>query len=314
MHPPPPPSLGRVVAVMDGDGVALAVGVVVAVGVAVRVTVGVAVGDGDGVVVGVGVGVTVTGSGPDEFASKAPMEQFVAPSPGRAKPRWSRLLTGAVPVVVEQTLSSPALIAGLAPVHPALGAPVPVQRAMVCVGPPLFAKPAGSSWGSVLQNEVLLVLVQPVPEKPHVAPSSMLCPPSVIVPLQLPPEVLLAMIVLMKVAGPQMPPPASLALLPEKVLLVTVTVPSWIRMAPPLPPQGTPAQEPRWALLPEKVLLVTVSVPLRMLRMPPPSNAVLPEKVLLVTVPVPPSLLIPPPPFALLPVKVLLMTVSVPSL
>jgi hypothetical protein len=44
-------------------------------------------------------------------------------------------------------------------------------------------------------------------------------------------------------------------------------------------------------LLPERVLLVTVSVP-PSLRMPPPSKAVLPESVLLVTVSVllPPKL------------------------
>jgi hypothetical protein len=58
------------------------------------------------------------------------------------------LSTGAVPVVVEQTLSLPALIAGL-----------PAWSAMVWVGPPLFAKPAGSSCGAVLQNEVPVAAV-----------------------------------------------------------------------------------------------------------------------------------------------------------
>src|SRR5450756_2001297 len=129
-------------------------------------------------------------SSTSEFASKAPIEQFVAPVPGRTKPRWSRLSTGAVPVVVEQTLSSPALIPGLAPVHPALGAPVPVQRATVCVGPPLFWSPVGSRTGFVLQEEPPVVVVQPVP-KPHVVPSSMLWPPSVMpLPTQLLPALL----------------------------------------------------------------------------------------------------------------------------
>ena len=60
-----------------------------------------------------------------------------------------------------------------------------------------------------------------------------------------------------------MPPPSAPtgkrppALLPEKVLLVTVSVPTLAMPPPPMP-----------ALLPEKVLLVTVSVP--PLEMPPP--------------------------------------------
>jgi hypothetical protein len=134
------------------------------------------------------------------------MEQFVAPVPGRTKPRWSRLLTGAA----EQTVSSPLLIAGLNHCF----------SAMVCVGPPLFWGPVGSRKGFLLQNEVPVVQKQPVPVKPHVVPSSMLWPPSM-TPAQLPPEVLLATIVLVTVTGPPMAPP----LLPEKVLLVTVSVP-----------------------------------------------------------------------------------------
>ena len=62
-----------------------------------------------------------------------------------------------------QAVSSPALIAGL-----------PDSSAMVCVGPPLFASPAGSRSGFVLQNEVPLALAQPAPVKPHVAASSIL--------------------------------------------------------------------------------------------------------------------------------------------
>ena len=197
-------------------GVAVKVGVGVRVGVAVGVTVGVKVKVGVGVLVNVGVGVRVgvavgvdvgvkvkVGVAATPFASKAPMQQLTAPVPGRTKPRWSRLSTGAVPVVVEHTLSSPALIPGLAPVHPARGAPVPVQRATVCVGPPLFWSPAGSRTGFVLQNEVPVVVAQLAPAKPHVQPSSILWPPSVTPPAQLPPEVLLATIVLATVTVPE---------------------------------------------------------------------------------------------------------------
>src|SRR6266702_3733642 len=109
---------------------------------------------------------------------------------------------------------------------------------------------------------------------------------------QLPPEALLARMLLttITVTGScnprelslQMAPPPG-ALLPEKVLLVTLSVPARLfMMAPPLKP----------ALLPEKVLLVTLSVP--PLAMAPPSPkpgaVLLPEKVLLVTVAMPPSL------------------------
>jgi hypothetical protein len=65
--------------------------------------------------------------------------------------------------------------------------------------------------------------------KPQVVPSSMLWPPSVTLPKQLPPEVLFTTIVLVTVSVPPLlamaPPPRPPALLPEKVLLVTATVP-----------------------------------------------------------------------------------------
>jgi hypothetical protein len=85
---------------------------------------------------------------------------------------------------------------------PALTAGLPARSAMVSVGPPLFAKPAGSSWGLVLQNELPLVVAQLAPMKSHVVPSSMLWPPSVRPPAQLPPEVLLATMVLLIVPAP----------------------------------------------------------------------------------------------------------------
>jgi hypothetical protein len=103
--------------------------------------------------------VVVVAGGPRESNSYAPMEQLVASDPGRANPRWSRPFTGGA----AQTVTSPALIAGL-----------PASSAMVCVGPPLLVSPAGSSNGSLLQNDVPLVVLQPAPAKPHVAPSSML--------------------------------------------------------------------------------------------------------------------------------------------
>src|SRR5205814_9435512 len=128
---------------------------------------------------------------------------------------------------------------------------------MVCVGPPLLARPAGSSSGFVLQNEVPVVLAQLAPVKPQVVPSSMLCPPSVkiaVIPAgtpQFPPEVLLASMLFVTVRVPSllMAPPR-VALLPEKVLLVTVREPG-LGMAPPR----------KLVLLPEKVLVVTVAVP-----------------------------------------------------
>src|SRR5439155_2405954 len=115
----------------------------------------------------------------------------------------------------------------------------------------------------------------------HVVPSSMLCPPSVMITalhappgqsplpfpglhcppsfeppvqmpvMQLPPEVLLARMLLVTVRVPvfeMAPPLPGGALLPEKVQLVTVTVPS-LKIAPPKFP----------ALLSEKVQLVTVA-------------------------------------------------------
>ena len=116
-----------------------------------------------GVLVGVAVGALVG------LASNAPIEQLVAPEPGRVNPRWSSLSTGGA----AHTLSSPALIAGLAPVHP-VGVPAAVHSATVCVGPPLFWSPVGSRTGFVLQNEVPVVMAQLAPVKPHVVPSSML--------------------------------------------------------------------------------------------------------------------------------------------
>jgi hypothetical protein len=81
-----------------------------------------------------------------------------------------------------------------------------------------------------------------------------------------------------------MAPPSPVLLLPENVLLVTVSVPfSSLTMAPPSPV----------LLLLENVLSVTVSVPL--LAIAPPLVALLPEKVLPVTVSVPPLTIAPPP-------------------
>ncbi len=61
----------------------------------------------------------------------------------------------------------------------------------------------------MLQTEVPVVEGQPGPLKPHVVPSSMLWPPSITAPAQLPPEVLLVRRVLVTVTVPKfaMPPP-----------------------------------------------------------------------------------------------------------
>src|SRR2546426_4501010 len=127
-----------------------------------------------------------------------------------------------------QMVSSPALIAGLPPLS-----------AMVCVGPPLLASPPGSSSGFVLQNEVPVGGAQ---LKPHVVLSSMLCPPSVMVPAdrQLPPVLWARMLLTIVTAAVRMAPPPPLARLSEKVLLVTVSLPPF---APP------PAMAPPWKAL-----------------------------------------------------------------
>src|ERR1019366_10268773 len=92
--------------------------------------------------------------------------------------------------------------------------------------------------------------------KPHVASSEMLWPPLLMVPLrQFPPVGLLAnrllLIVRLKALSSLLMPPPKLALLPEKVLLVTIAVPL-LPIPPPAPPFG--------ALLPEEVLVVAVRV------------------------------------------------------
>src|SRR5215204_441581 len=101
-----------------------------------------------------------------------------------------------------------------------------------------------------------------------------------------------------------MPPPTRVALLPEKVELLTVTVPPLLDMPPP---PGTPSTT---ALLPERVELLTVTVP-PLLAMPPPEKpSLLPERVELLTVTVPLKLTMP---LALLSERVELFTSSVPS-
>src|ERR687897_979688 len=83
------------------------------------------------------------------------------------------------------------------------------------------------------------------------------------VPAQFPPEGLLATIVFLSETVPAFiprPPPDWVALLPERVELLTVSVPdAAFHMPPP----------PMLALLPERVELFTVSVPL--LNMPAPA-------------------------------------------
>jgi hypothetical protein len=119
----------------------------------------------------------------------------------------------------------------------------------------------------------------------------MLKPASVIVPEQLPPMLVAKIVFLMELGSSDrssIAPPFRVALLPAKVVLVTVSIAS-LSMPPPL----------NVALLPEKVLFTTVSDPL--FSMPPPlppptftAMALLPERVLLVRV-IAPSLRIPPP-------------------
>src|SRR5215207_530065 len=123
------------------------------------------------------------------------------------------------------------------------------------------------------------------------------------VPPQFSPEAegLLATMVFLSVAVPSslcMPPPPKekgpLLVLPEKVELLTVTVPGF--MAVPLLYMPPPT---RVALLPEKVELLTVTVPPLLDMPPPPGNwsllTLLPERVELLTVSVPPVFDMPPP-------------------
>src|SRR5207247_112786 len=107
------------------------------------------------------------------------------------------------------------------------------------------------------------------------------------VPPQLPPEVLSARMLLTSVTlagAPYIAPPPKVALLAEKLLLVTVVVPPF-KMAPP----------PKVPWLPEKLLLVTIRVPMAPFTIAPPLGELLPEKVLLVTIRVPRMLLMAPP-------------------
>src|SRR3954464_15400641 len=85
---------------------------------------------------------------------------------GRAAPRWSRLLTLPAPLCA-QTASSAALTAGLA-----------ASRAMVGVGPPLSARPAGAS--PVAPATTTMLLFAPLAKQ--VASSAGLSPPLVNAP------------------------------------------------------------------------------------------------------------------------------------
>src|SRR5262249_38557814 len=160
---------------------------------------------------------------------------------GRETPRWSRPATGSA----AHLAGSPGSIAGL-----------PGSSAIVCVGPPFFPGPAGSSRGFVSQNELPLVSEHPEPVKPQVAPSSMLWPPSLggKLTLQFAPG-LPAMIVFVNVASPfgKTLAPSMPALLPLIVQLTTVrsSLSGW---GPPPSRVGAP--------LPARVLFAMVSVPM----------------------------------------------------
>src|SRR6516162_4097553 len=90
-----------------------------------------------------------------------------------------------------------------------------------------------------------------------------------------------------------------------RMVLLRLAEPEKLMMAPPGPPP-----------LPEKVLLVTVSVPVFSMPAPEPmgSGFALPKKVLLMTVNAPPFAMAPPSDFPTFPEKVLLVIFVVPSL
>src|SRR2546422_10067001 len=100
--------------------------------------------------------------------------------------------------------------------------------------------------------------------------------------LQLPPDVLLARMLFVTVTVSVLPlkmaPPSVAALLPEKVLLVTVGLPLLLKMAPPSPP----------LLSPVKGMLATAGVPLASEIAPPPATPPLLVSVLLARARVPP--------------------------
>src|SRR5262249_62094733 len=100
---------------------------------------------------GSGPGTMMAGGVVSPRSSNAPMSQ---PGPcGRLTPRWS------VVTVVPQPFTAD----GIASI-----AELPGCSAIVCVGPPLFCRPAGSSNGSVLESELFAVL------KPQLVPASRL--------------------------------------------------------------------------------------------------------------------------------------------
>src|SRR5450759_5736006 len=109
-------------------------------------------------------------------SSNAPMS-YRGPC-GRGTPRWS----------VEGALFEPLNVT------PSM-AGLPVSRAKVWVGPPLSAS---------APSKGLVLLFEPDAEpQPHVTPSSMLLPPLMLIaPLQFPPDVLLARMVLRSVTVP----------------------------------------------------------------------------------------------------------------
>jgi hypothetical protein len=184
--------VGVGVSVAVGVNVGVLVGVFVGIGVNVGVFVAVAVG----VDVRVAVGVGVEGADCDSYA---PMSQC-APC-GRVRPFCEVLFTGAA----AQTVSSPASIATL-----------PAFNAIVSVEPPLSANEPRLSAPDV-------VCVKLEPQVSSLA--RLLEPVKAAAKKQFPPDTLLAMIMLCNTRGlPAIPPPLlSLALLPDSVLLITVS-------------------------------------------------------------------------------------------
>src|SRR3990172_3616211 len=163
-----------------------------------------------------------------------------SPSAGRVTAFCEVLSTGAA----AHKVLSPASIAGLPPYKGKYS------------GLPAVSKPSS---GSVL-------LIEPLFDpKPQLVPLSMLLPPLVTAPRQLPLPVLLATMELISVTDPtlRIAPPLD-ELLPEKVLLVMVSEPVLHWISPPPCPLAS-------VWFPEKVELLTVAVP--PFERPPPSLA-----------------------------------------
>src|SRR5580704_8461829 len=158
---------------------------------------------------------TIGATAPDSYAPAS--QKFRLPGSGRVKRRWS-LVRGSANSSLQLAIGTKSI------------AWLPDSIAIVCVGPPLFCNPSGSSF-----SVVLLFLL--VPLKPQLLSSEMLYPSSP-TPAQLPPLTLFAKIELLTRVSPtsvaiSAPSPAASASFPEKVVLETSSSDVALKIPPP---------------------------------------------------------------------------------